>query len=52
MNYTTTIDEANREVINKIVASSPVLRDVVPAKSVIKELNGKVILHAGPPINW
>ncbi len=47
------IDEANRSVIAKVVASQPVMRDVVPAKSVIKELNeGKVILHAGPPIEY
>lgn len=46
------IDEANRAVINKIVASSPVLLDVVPAKSVIKELNNRTLLHAGPPIKW
>ena len=37
------IDEANRSVIAKVVASQPVIKDVVPAKSVIKELNeGKV----------
>lgn len=48
-----TIDEANRAVIDKVVASSPVLKDVVPAKSVIKEFNdGKLLLHAGPPIKW
>lgn len=47
------IDEANRSVIAKVVASQPVVKDVVPAKSVIKELNdGKVILHAGPPIAY
>ncbi|RGU94814.1 acyl-CoA synthetase FdrA [Clostridium sp. AF15-17LB] len=47
------LDEANRSVIAKIVASQPVIKDVVPAKSVIKELNdGKVILHAGPPIQY
>lgn len=47
------IDEANRSVIAKIVASQPALKDVVPAKSVIRELNkGKVILHAGPPIQY
>lgn len=47
------IDEANRAVIAKVVASQPVIKDVVPAKSVIKELNeGKVILHAGPPIQY
>lgn len=48
-----TIDEANQAVIEKIVAANPVLLDVAPAKSVIKELNqGKVLLHAGPPILW
>ena len=47
------IDEANRSVIAKVVASQPVIKVVVPAKSVIKELNeGKVILHAGPPIQY
>ncbi|MCD7991550.1 MAG: acyl-CoA synthetase FdrA [Clostridia bacterium] len=49
----TDIDQANRAVIARIVASQPVIRDVVPARSVIKELNGgKVILHAGPPIRF
>lgn len=47
-----TIDDANRDVINKIIASSPVLLDVVPAKDVIKELQGLTLLHAGPPIQW
>jgi transcriptional regulator with XRE-family HTH domain len=48
-----TIDEANQAVAAKIVAGSPFLVDVVPAKSVIKEFNeGKVLLHAGPPIKY
>lgn len=48
-----TIDAANKAVIGKIVTSSPVLLDVVPANTVIEELNeGKVLLHAGPPIKW
>src|ERR1035437_9702853 len=48
-----TIDAANGAVIRKIVASSPVLLDVVPASTVIQELKeGKVLLHAGPPIKW
>lgn len=47
------IDEANKAVIEKIVGSAPFLVDVVPAKEKIKELNeGKVLLHAGPPIKW
>ena len=47
-----TIDEANQAVIEKIKNSQPFLLDVVPAKSVIPELNGKVLLHAGPPMEW
>lgn len=49
-----TIDEANQAVINRILEAVPVLRDVVPAKTVIAELNTteKVLLHAGPPIKW
>ncbi|MDO5547010.1 MAG: acyl-CoA synthetase FdrA [Eubacteriales bacterium] len=47
------IDEMNREVIAKVVASQPVLKDNVRAKDVIPELNeGKVILHAGPPVAY
>ena len=49
----TDIDQANRSVIARVVASQPVIKDVVPARSVIRELNdGKVILHAGPPIRF
>ena len=47
-----TIDDANQAVIDKIVQSAPFLLDVVPAKSVIKELEGHMLLHAGPPIAW
>lgn len=47
------IDAANREVIAKIVASQPVIIDNVRAKEVITEMaEGKVILHAGPPIEY
>ncbi|MUV38286.1 uncharacterized protein JNUCC1_02124 [Lentibacillus sp. JNUCC-1] len=47
------VDEANKAVIDQIVGSAPFLVDVVPAKSKIKEFNeGKVLLHAGPPIKW
>lgn len=45
-----TIDEANMAVIDRIKKGAPVLLDVVYAKEVINELNGKVLLHAGPPI--
>lgn len=47
------INEANKAVVEKIVGSAPFLVDVVPAKEKMKELNeGKVLLHAGPPIVW
>ncbi len=47
------LDEVNRSVIAKVVASQPVIRDVVPAKTVVEIMNhGKVILHAGPPIEY
>ncbi len=51
MKYTS-IDQANQAAIDRIVAAQPFLMDVVPAKSVIKELEGKVLLHSGPPISF
>lgn len=46
------IDAANEVVIGRMRDSQPFLVDVVPARSEIPELNGKVILHAGPPIEY
>lgn len=46
------IDEANKAVIERIQNSQPYLIDVVAAKTVIPELEGKVLLHAGPPIAY
>lgn len=46
------IDEANQAVVSKITDAQPFLIDVVTAKDVISELNGKVLLHAGPPIKY
>ena len=46
------IEKANNEVIDKMKSSQPFLMDVVPAKSVIDILNNKVLLHAGPPIEY
>lgn len=46
------IEKANAEVIEKMKSSQPFLMDVVPAKSVIDILNNKVLLHAGPPIEF
>ncbi|HLR38793.1 MAG TPA: DUF1116 domain-containing protein [Jeotgalicoccus sp.] len=50
-----TIDEANEAVVQRMISTQPTLMDVVPAKSVIPELNDentKTLLHAGPPIRF
>lgn len=47
------IAAANQAVIDRVVASTPVLVDVAPAREVIPEMReGKRLLHAGPPILW
>ena len=43
---------ANQQVIERMRDSQPFLVDVVPAKSVIPVLNRRVLLHAGPPIQY
>lgn len=53
--YADEIEKENAEVIASMKAAQPFLIDVVPAKSVIPELNDpaqKTLLHAGPPITW
>ena len=52
--YADKIDADNQVVIDKIQNAQPFLVDVVPAKTVIPELNEeqKTLLHAGPPIKW
>jgi hypothetical protein len=44
------LDEANEAIAQKIIDAQPRLVDVVPAKDVIPALEGRLILHAGPPI--
>ena len=46
------IDEANSNALKRMLASEPVLIDVVPASEAIAELEPRLILHAGPPIEW
>lgn len=45
-----TLDQANQVIARKIIDAQPRLVDVVPAKTVIPALEGRLILHAGPPI--
>ena len=47
------VDAANREVLQRILAGDPVLADVARAGDLIAALDaGRLILHAGPPIEW
>ncbi|MHC5217241.1 bifunctional FdrA/YlbE family protein [Enterococcus sp. LJL128] len=48
------IEAENQQVTDKIKNAQPFLIDVVPAKTVIPELNEaqKTLLHAGPPIAY
>lgn len=46
------LEKSNQDVIEQMKNSQPFLMDVVPANSVIDVLKDKVILHAGPPIEF
>ncbi len=46
------IDRANARVVRRFMEARPWLVDVRPARNVISELRGRVLLHAGPPLEW
>jgi hypothetical protein len=46
------IENANEEAVRRMLAAEPVLVDVVPAGDIVPDLQDKMILHAGPPIQW
>ncbi|MCX7962771.1 MAG: DUF1116 domain-containing protein [Burkholderiales bacterium] len=46
------IARANAEALRRMFAAVPVLVDVVPAAQAIPALRRRVVLHAGPPIDW
>jgi hypothetical protein len=46
------IKKANEEATNRIGAGDPVLVDIAPAGEVIPGMEGQMITHAGPPIEW
>jgi len=47
------IEQANREVVRRILVADPQLVDVRRAGEVIPELDReRLILHAGPPLEW
>lgn len=47
-----TLEKENNLVVEAMKNAAPYLIDVVPAYTVIPEINGKVLLHAGPPITY
>jgi len=46
------IEDANKEAAHRLSSGDPVLVDIAPAGEVIPGLQGKMITHAGPPIEW
>ena len=46
------IADANAETVRRMFAGDPVLVDVLPAGALIPELKPRMILHAGPPVDW
>jgi hypothetical protein len=46
------VDEANREAVRRIEQSRPQAVTVAPAGDVIDGLEGRKLLHSGPPIEW
>ncbi|HMK09887.1 MAG TPA: DUF1116 domain-containing protein, partial [Anaerolineales bacterium] len=46
------IAQANAEAARRLTAGAPVLVDLAPAGEVLPGLQGKMITHAGPPIEW
>jgi hypothetical protein len=46
------VDAANREAVARIEGSRPRAVTVAPAGEVVPGLTGRMLLHAGPPIEW
>ncbi len=47
-----TIQRANAEALARILAARPVAVDVQPARDVVPGMDGRILLHAGPPVTW
>lgn len=46
------IEAANQEAAARIIAADPVLIDIAPASEAIGGLEDRMVLHAGPPVEW
>ena len=47
-----TIDQANKEAVEKMMSARPMLTGVEAARDVIPRMRENLLLHAGPPIEW
>jgi hypothetical protein len=48
----TSIDQANRTAVERMLAARPILQGVAVARDVIPGMTDGLLLHAGPPIAW
>lgn len=46
------IDAANRRAVERLQAARPMLVGAGPAGELIPGLEGRMVLHAGPPVEW
>ena len=46
------VDAANADAVGRLLAADPILVDVAPAGEVVEGLEGRMILHSGPPVTW
>jgi hypothetical protein len=46
------IETANQEAFDRMIKGDPFLVDVAPAGEVIPGMQGQLITHSGPPIEW
>lgn len=46
------IDAANRTAVERMMAARPMLRSIATARDVIPGMHDRMLLHAGPPIDW
>lgn len=46
------IELANEEATNRLIQGEPVLVDIAPAGEVVPGLQDRMVIHAGPPIEW
>lgn len=46
------VAEANKVAYGRFLAAQPVLVGVKTAREALPDMNGKIILHSGPPVKW